>query len=284
MSLTTIYWNLHNHCKAECSYCPSQTWGGPEPRSIEEYMNVLTTIVTHFEGLDRKIHWIFNGGEPLEMHDFPQMLKYCKEHQGLIHLNTNGGRKWLDWWAIEPHIDQVNLSYHYWQNEYLIKYIIEVFQKKQKPICVIVPIRPDFFDEDMARAFKLETEYGIVTSKSQLYKDANQVRGLYEYTDEQLRMMRGEVLVQENELHKETTFAERNETVVNTSPVYLGKLCNTGVERLHITADGWVSGSFCNNTHLGNIWNGTLQLRSAPSICKMLACTNPDDQQITKFP
>lgn len=283
MSLTKIYWNLHNHCRAECSYCPSTYWGGAEPRSINDYMKVLTKIVEHFNSIDYQIQWIFDGGEPLEMHDFPQMLKYCKEHNGIVHLNSNGGRQWLDWWAIEPHIDHLNLTYHYWQNEYLIRYILDVFLKHSKSIGIIVPVRPDYFDWDMERSLKLELEYGIVVSKSQLYKDSSQVRGLYDYTDEQLRIIKGEILVQENINHKEKTFAEKNIKVVSESPVYLGKLCNTGVERLYITHDGWVSGSICNNSHLGNIWDNTVQLRSSPSICKMLACTNPDDQQITKF-
>jgi MoaA/NifB/PqqE/SkfB family radical SAM enzyme len=246
-------------------------------------MKVLTKLVEHFNSLDRKIQWVFDGGEPLELHDFPQMLKYCKEHEGTIHLNSNGGRIWLDWWAIEPNIDHLNLTYHYWQNEYLVRYILDIFLKHKKSIGIIVPIRPDFFDEDLNRALKLETEYGIVTSKSQLYKDASTVRGLFTYTDEQLRIMRGEILVQENKLHQETTYAERNEMIVNQSPVYLGKLCNTGIERLYITYDGWVSGSICNNSPLGNIWNDTLQLRTSPTVCKMLACTNGDDQEITKF-
>ena len=283
MSLTKIFWSLHNHCKAECSYCPSTYWGGSEPRAIDDYMQVLTKIVEHFNSIDYQIQWIFDGGEPLEMHDFPQMLKYCKEHNGIVHLNSNGGRQWLDWWAIEPHVDHLNLTYHYWQNEYLVRYILDVFLKHSKSIGVIVPIRPDHFDWDIERCLKLELEYGIVVSKSQLYKDSSQVRGLYDYTDEQLRIMKGEVLVQENIKHQETTFSEKNIQLVNESPVYLGKLCNTGVERLYITHDGWVSGSSCNNTHLGNIWDNTFQLRSSPSICKMLACVNPDDQLITKF-
>lgn len=283
MQTTKILWNLHSHCRAECSYCPVQFWGGPEPRHIQDYMNVLTRIVEHFNSLDRMIEWTFDGGEPLEMHDFPQMLKYCKENNGKITVNSNGGRIWLDWWAVEPNIDHLNLTYHYWQNESLIKYILDIFVKKSKSINVMVPIRPDFFDWDIERCLKIEQQYGIVVGKNQLYKDSSQVRGLYDYTDEQLRIMRGEELVEENIKHKETTYAERNEQIVQESPVYLGKLCNTGIERLYITHDGWVSGSACNNTHLGNIWDNSFQLRTSPTVCKMLACTNNDDQQITKF-
>ncbi len=283
MLYTKIYWNLHDYCKAECSYCPSRFWGGDIPRSIDQYMDVLHRIVQHYKGLGRNIEWTFDGGEPLEMHDLPMMLKYCKENQNTINLSTNGGRKWLDWWAIEPHIDRLDLTYHYWQKENLVNYVIEIFQKNHKTINVIVPIRHDFFDYDLDRSLKLEKKYGIVVSKAQLYKDCSMVSGLYGYTDEQLKIIKGEILVEENIKYQETTFEQRIEEIKIVSPIYTGKLCNVGIEYLNISHNGWVTGSNCNNLHLGNIWDNTFTLPSGPSVCKMQACVNPDDQMITKF-
>ena len=46
---------------------------------------------------------------------------------------TNGGTLWMDWWAIEPYVDQVVLTFHYWQNPALMKYIIDVFKEKGEP-------------------------------------------------------------------------------------------------------------------------------------------------------
>jgi len=281
--ITKIYWNLHNHCKGGCTYCPSQFWGGDEPRSIEEYMNVLNSLIKHFNSIDRKIFWVFDGGEPLELHDFPMMLKACKENSGTIHLNSNGGRKWLDWWAIEPHIDHLNLSYHYWQNPKLIEYIIQTFQKNNKSINVIVPIRSDFFDEDIKRAVDLENRYQITVDKNQIYQGMNTNRGMEDYSEEQLMIMKGEVLVEEKIHFEQTTHEERVIEVVNSSPSFTGRLCNVGIEKLNITSDGWVSGSHCGNTQLGNIWQNSFGLPPGPSVCKMLVCTNFEDQQITKF-
>ena len=147
----------------------------------------------------------------------------------------------------------------------------------------MVPIRPDYFDEDLKRALDVETEFGIVVSKNVLYREAEQSMGMYNYTDQQLRIMRGEELVQENQHHQETTFAERFEEKIQINPSYTGMLCNVGIEKLVISHRGWVSGSSCNNLQLGNIWNGSFDLPKVANACKMMACIHASDQQITKF-
>jgi MoaA/NifB/PqqE/SkfB family radical SAM enzyme len=246
-------------------------------------MEVTKKIIDHYDALGRKIDWTFGGGEPLDMFDFPMMLKLCKEQGGTIDLTTNGGRLWLDWWAIEPHIDTLHLSYHYWQNPNLIRFIIQAFQKAGKHIDIMVPMRPNYFDDDLARALAVESEFNIVVSKCVLYKEAEQAIGMYPYTEEQLRIMRGEELVQEYNHEQETTFGERHEERVNANPSYTGMLCNLGIEKLTISHTGWVRGSNCNSPLFGNIWNGTLGLPTGPERCVMMACVDGSDQQITKF-
>jgi organic radical activating enzyme len=280
---TQINWMLHDHCTSECTYCPTRLRGGELPRGILEYMEVTKKIIDHYDSLGRKINWTFNGGEPLDMFDFPMMLKLCKEQGGTIDLTTNGGKLWLDWWAIEPHIDSLHLSYHYWQNPNLIRFIIQAFQKAGKHIDIMVPMRPNYFNEDLARALAVESEFNIVVSKNVLYKEADQSLGMYAYTEEQLRIMRGEELVQEYNHEQETTFGERFEEKVNSNPSYTGQLCNLGIEKLTISHTGWVRGSNCNSPLFGNIWNGTLGLPTGPSQCVMMACIDGSDQQITKF-
>ena len=194
---TQINWMLHNYCTSECSYCPTKLRGGETPRGILEYIEVTQQLIDHYNSLGRKIDWAFNGGEPLDMFDFPMMLKLCKDNGGTIDLTTNGGKLWLDWWAIEPHIDILHLSYHYWQNPNLIKFIIQAFQKANKPIDISVPIRPNFVDEDMQRALDIEIEFNIIVSKNVLYNEADQSAGMFPYTEKQLRIMRGEIIIEE---------------------------------------------------------------------------------------
>jgi hypothetical protein len=217
------------------------------------------------------------------MFDFPMMLKLCKENNGNIDLTTNGGKLWLDWWAIAPHVDSLHLSFHYWQQFNLIKFIFDAFRKNNKTVEVIVPIRPDYFNEDIARALKVENEFNIVVSKYILYRNADPIGGMFPYTDEQLRIIRGEQLVEEKKHFEETTFQERLTETLNANPSYTGKLCNVGIESLSISHDGWVSGSACGNTSLGNIWHDNFELPVGPQPCKMIACVNESDQKITKF-
>lgn len=280
---TQINWSLNNFCKAACSYCPSHLWGGSEPRHISEYLIKAKMFIDHYKSLGRIINWSFNGGESLEMFDFPELLKLCKTSGGTIELTTNGGRLWMDWWAIEPYIDNLHLSYHYWQNINLIRYIVQLFRKNNKQFEIIVPIRPDHFDEDFNRALDIEREFNIVVSKSVLYVNADPVGGMLPYTNEQLRLIRGEELIEEKIYFQETTFRERQENKVNSNPSYTGKLCNVGIEVLNINGEGWASGSSCSTLHLGNIWKSNFQLPAGPSKCKMIACINHSDQQITKF-
>ena len=280
---TQINWMLHNYCTSECSYCPIKFRGGEPPRGILEYVEVTQQLIDHYKSLGRTIDWTFDGGEPLDMFDFPMILKLCKENGGTIDLTTNGGKLWLDWWAIEPHIDTLHLSYHYWQNPNLIRFIIQAFQKAGKHIDIMVPMRPNYFDEDLARALAVESEFNVVVSKCVLYKEAEQAIGMYPCTEEQLRIMRGEELVQEYNHEQETTFGERHEERVNANPSYTGMLCNLGIEKLTISHTGWVRGSNCNSPLFGNIWNGTLGLPIGPQRCVMMACVDGSDQQITKF-
>jgi hypothetical protein len=211
------------------------------------------------------------------------VLKLCKENNGTIDITTNGGKLWLDWWAIEPNIDSLHLTYHYWQNPNLIKFIIQTFSAKNKPFEVMVPIRKTEFDEDMNRADDLEQATGVSVRRNPLYVMFDPNLGMVDYTVPQLTRLFGEDWVRQYITDKPApTFAEVHTALIQQSPVFTGRLCNVGIEKLNISATGWISGSNCNTAHLGSIW-GDMELPNGPQPCKMQACTSPDDQRITKF-
>lgn len=283
--ITKIFWNLNNYCKAECTYCPSRFRNGPEPKHISEYKNVASKLINNYSFMGRTIHWWFDGGEPLDMFDFPEFLKLCKTSNGNIDLITNGGRLWLDWWAIEPYVDSLHLTYHYWQNPNLIRYIIQIFKEKNKFIEVSVPIRPlEKFSLDWNRAEEMEKLCEISINKIPLTKDrAGEMHGYFDYSLDQFEKLFGKEWVEQTFNKKPQTFAETFQERIDTNPSFTGRLCNVGIEKLNISHDGWVSGSNCNNLHLGNIWDESFLIPNGPSKCKMISCIHGDDQQITKF-
>lgn len=281
---TRIYWNLHNYCEAQCSYCPSKLWGGPEPRHITEYMERVKKAIIHYDGLGKKIDWFFTGGEPLHYFDFPEILKICKENGGTIDLTTNGGKMWLDWWAIEPHVDFLNLTYHYWQNPNLFKFIVDTFKLKNKPFQIHIPIRPDYFDADMDRVYDIENTFQIQVSKQLLYKFADPGHGMFPYTDEQLRTIRGEQAVIDKKWHETANIAEKQQDMIKTHPSYTGMLCSAGIDSLYITEEGWVTGSQCANRGLGNIWHDNFEFPNSGHRCGMMYCFAPNDKLLIKIP
>lgn len=280
---TEIFWNLTNYCTSDCSYCPSHLKYGSEPKHISEYLKIAKKLIDQYKLLNRKINWIFSGGELLELFDFPELLKLCKTSEGTIDITTNGGKIWLDWWAIEPYVDTLHLSYHYWQNSNLIKFIFQIFKKNNKQIEISVPLRPgENFYEDLKRAESISEELEFDIKKIPLYKDGSYMLGFLNYSDEQYEIMFGKEWL-ENFKTPLKTFKDISIEIRDSSPSFTGKLCNVGIEKLSISHDGWVSGSSCNNLHLGNIWNDNFQLPTGPTTCKMMSCSDASDQKITKF-
>lgn len=283
MLRTVINWTLHNYCKANCYYCPSTQWGGEEPRNIEYYLNFAEQANKHFDQLGRIIDWTFNGGEPLDMFDLPQLLKLCKRDNNILELTTNGGRMWIDWWAIEPHVDKLNLTYHYWQNSSLIKYIIELYLGKNKQINITIPIRHTDFDTDYNMALELANTYSVPVTKLLLIENMDWIKGYYPYTKEQIELINGPNTGEQTKMLIEETFQERHERLLKESPSFTGKRCNTGIEKINISAQGFASGSNCTNSPMGNIWEPQFEFFTEPQVCKMMVCMDHQDQKIMKF-
>lgn len=344
MEKTIISWTLNDYCKAQCEYCPTHSKGGGLPPEINEYLRVAQLLKDSYEGKQgRRIEWEFNGGEPFDMDYMPQLLKLCKTDTSTITLHTSGGRLWIDWWAVEPYVDNLVLTFHHWQNPGLVKYLVDTFRAKNKKFTISAPIRNTNVQEDIDRVLALEETIGMLIPKTQLYINAERSAGMlnYKYDDlqkidffnfskekrqqileerarwqeEQRRraeelakkiaeappvqekiavpvpvppppppLVEDSPLVEEVVYFQQTTWDQRYEDTYSQHPSFAGQLCNAGVEKLVIGAQGWVSGSSCNNTPLGNIWHPGWMPPQGPQICGMKSCIDAGDQKITKFP
>ena len=278
-----IYWEATNYCKGECSYCPSKYWGKPISRNITEYVIAAQKIIDHYTQLDIDINWNFNGGEPLDFFDFPELLKLCKQKNAQISLESSGGKMWLNWWAVEPYIDNLKLNIHYWQNTNLIKFILQVFEQKNKIVSLHAPIRHDHFKTDLQRIYEIEKELNVKIKKFPLYINNEYIAGLYPYSETQLKIFfDDEYLGSTINFEKNMTFAEKYQFSIDSSPSYTGLHCNVGLENLYIDSEGWMNGSHCGNTTFGNIFENH-HLPQKSQVCKMISCISDRDQKITKF-
>ena len=302
---TVISWTLNDYCKAQCEYCPINARGGGLPRETQEYLRITELLIDWYAVKQgRKLKWIFNGGEPLDMDGTVQILKLCKQSSEHITLHTNGGSLWMDWWAITPYVDNLILTFHFWQNPNLIKFIKDTFASKEKSFHITAPIRPKHVYEDVERVVALEDELGILIRKTHLYFNADPTAGMLEYSKDELRHITfynlpkdrrvvkeptppappvESPLVKEKVYFQQTTWDQRYKDTHNKNPSFAGQLCNAGIERLNIGAQGWVSGSNCNNISLGNIWHAGWMPPQGPQTCGMISCVNEDDKKITKF-
>ena len=296
-NITKITWALNDYCSYQCDYCPTKFRGGGEPPETKEYIRLANIINENYKALNRTIEWTINGGEPLDLNDIVTILRTCKADSNTLILHTSGGKLWMDWWAIEPNIDALNLTYHYWQNEALMDYIVQIFVKKNKPIYLHAPINPSRFDKDMERVSLFEEKHGIWVHKQALYINADTDAGMFlGYTAEQLTLMdeprpwlknspgpKDVSLADEKEYFDNTLWHDRYKDRLNNNPSYTGKLCNMGIESLFIGHQGWVSGATCNNRPLGNIWHDGWHPPNTPHKCGMIVCSNEGDRAITKF-
>jgi MoaA/NifB/PqqE/SkfB family radical SAM enzyme len=249
----------------------------------------------------------------LDIDDIAIILKAMKTGNGSVSITTNGGKLWMDWWALEKYIDSVNLTFHFWQNPALMKYIVDTFKSKGKKFSITAPIRPTNVQEDIDRVLMLEDTIDMLVSKTQLYINGDSSIGMMNYSfddlqkidffnlskegrikflEEQARRkteapppppVEKSALVKQAIYFKQTTWDDRYKDTYSQNPKYTGQLCNAGIECLYIEPNGWVTGSSCNNYPLGNIYQG-FNPPGGPQKCGMIACVNKSDQLITKFP
>lgn len=295
-NVTRITWALNDYCSYQCDYCPTKFRGGGEPPETKDYLRLIELINSNYNSLGRRIEWTLDGGEPLDMNDIVTLIKACKSENNSLALHTSGGKLWMDWWAIQPNVDSLILTYHYWQQESLMNYIIELFVKNNKHLYIKAPVHPKRFDQDINRILRLEERHGIWVEPQVLYNHADSNAGMFTaYTDEQLKIMETPKpwlknapqgppkFVDEKNYFEKTTWDERQQDKVDKSPSFTGKLCNTGIEYLYIGHQGWTTGSNCGNRPMGNIWNDGWSPPNIPHRCGMMICNDPGDQLITKF-
>jgi organic radical activating enzyme len=203
-----IEWSLHNVCNYDCGFCNHVSKGG-NYRWLDNsvYLNAIDKFIDQAELENKKIYFMFTGGEPTLIPDFLDLLKHVKNRGHFTNLLTNGSRT-LRWWqeaADANCIDNMWLSHHTEQGAdvNLTVSIVELFKDLPTNICTIVTAPPSHFDESY-RNHQYIVDNAVCTSSFRyIYLPQST---LYNYTPEQLEILQKNTSVRSKRFEQEKKF------------------------------------------------------------------------------
>jgi len=199
-----IEWQLHDVCNYDCSFCAPENKSG-EKRWFEKsvYINAIDKFIDQAEQENKKIYFMFTGGEPTLMPRFLDLLIHVKSRGHYINILTNGSRT-LRWWqevADAKCVDNLWLSLHSEQHtdKDTIVSIVEMFKDLPTNVVTIVTAPPTNFDESYQNHQYLLNNAVCVSSFRYIYASG---KDLLPYTPKQLEIL------QQNTAVKSKRFAE----------------------------------------------------------------------------
>jgi organic radical activating enzyme len=266
---------LGNVCNYRCSYCPPRLNTGKE---WLEYNSVL-----RFLNIAKPKTVLFVGGEPSIYPKIDELIKYLKENNISIHMTTNGTRD-IKWWVDHVEFfDVLTLSYHL-EFSNLNKFIKKLNRITDfKVVTVNVSMIHDRFDECLRAGEEISKVKNVYTSLKALNKNTE----LFEYTDEQLKIMskmiRPEVLtLKEDDFNIHFYLVDGDERkklraqtlISDRENKYKGWLCWKGIDTIRVDVDGNIFKSICelDEKPFANIYDEKIEIPKEPEICQRKYC------------
>jgi len=271
-----IIWQISGQCTHECWYCLSKYRNNPYFKTTDEYLNVINLLQNYGNrSLIPKLNWKFKGGEPLQFPNFNLLLKEIKSKESHIAVETAGGTSWFDIMEISGNIDELILTYHYWQTETVLDYIIDSMQEEKKKLKVIVPMLPGKIQEcrDIAESIK---DRGVDIQEQLLLTSTGEALEKYTNRDINIYHRRPEDWVPPPAPEVPVWVDPR---IDDGAPVYTGLPCWAGVDYLYIDSKGFAKGSECGGRELFNVFDPGWTPPDAPFPCSMLFCRNDNDKK-----
>lgn len=264
-------------CNYRCSYCPPYLSSGNIWLPFEDLI--------YFIEFAKPSHVLLVGGEPTYYPHIDELLEFLKENNIVIDITSNGSRP-LDWWKKhKDKFDITTLSYHL-EFSNLEKFIEKLqYLTEDKIVTVNVSMIVDRFDECLEAGYKIaETQNTFVSLKA--LTNINTAR-LYDYTDEQLKVMSQVLRPKVKTTHNKhsidfygitedgQTVMQRAQTLIsNKENVYKGWRCNKGIDYMKLIANGDLFKATCElgTKPYGNIKDYNLILPNESSICQREYC------------
>lgn len=277
-----VTWLLNDHCKLQCSYCQPQFKTGNLNRPVEQYLSVIEKLQNTRHQHHTKILWKIGGGEPLHFPHLSTVLKKIKEKDSIVRLDTSGDDTWFSYYAVANLIDQIKLTYHSWQNDDVVEFILEQCKEKNIDVSIEVPLVPGRIFE-----FRQKAEYfkslGYHCREQILYNENGKLYSGYSTIDE------NRIFGRPDNYELEPIVIDPNmpdpnyidlQIINDADPVYTGMPCYAGVDWLYINPKGFASYSQCGgrNEHF-NVFEHEWCPPAQHFPCSMNQCRSDKDRR-----
>jgi len=287
--------SLGNICNYQCDYCfPGANEGNIKWPEYDLFVKNISHLIEYYKKNGKtKFDIHFTGGEPTHWKKLPEFIKFLKSNfKCLISMTTNGSKK-IDYWkTIAPYFDRIHMScHHQFVNIENFRNIVDYLYEQNIIVSVSAMMHPMHWNKCMNLV-----EY-LKSSKHKWTIRYCEILGT-EYTEDQKKILskhraRGPNIfwfIRNNKYSKsrvkiiDSKFKSYrvadNKILLNKMNNFLGWECSLGVEWLHISTNGNISGT-CGQVLFGedknfNIRDSDFTSKFNPiistTICKQKSC------------
>jgi len=270
-----IDWLLNAHCKLQCSYCRPEWKNGPADRPLNDYLEVIKKLQRTRYCHHPKILWRIGGGEPLHFPYLTEVLQAIRAWPSWIRLDTSGDDTYFALYRVLDLINHIHLTYHEWQNDDVVGFILEECRAKQKKVTMAFPLLPGRINETREK-INYYQQRGFECTEQILYEPDGRFIKSYSEVDLNRIFRRSDDATTEAAVPGYTDLSIIN----SVDPVYTGLPCYAGVDWIHINPKGFVSYSECGgrNEHF-NAFDSAWQAPGEHFACTMGQCRSKNDRE-----
>jgi len=258
--ILTIELMLGNLCNYKCSYCFPGSNEGDHPWADTDTLikNITHLFETYKQHGKHKFELYLLGGEPTLWKDLPKFCSFLKNNYDVvIRLSTNGYKK-AEWWKSNSKLfDAVEISVHHeYANADHIVSICDTLYNEKTNLVANVLMDPVFFDKCILILEHIKSSkkrWPIVAKWVHFNGKSKYTKQQAEYLEKPLKRWpnllwwftlkyhaRYRTWVIED--HKKKEVAD-NYLTLQGKNYFKGWNCNLGVDHLHISMTGRISGN-----------------------------------------
>jgi len=280
-----VEWNLGKRCNYDCSYCPSSIHDNSSPHTD---INILEAAVDKLCEIGKPIRISLTGGEPCVHPRIEDLLDYFKQ-KGIswVNLTTNGTRGYSWYLNNEMYFNHLVFSLHFEENwTRIFDTIMKFYDSTERDFFVNIMAHHNYMI-NIRSVVKKFNELGIkyAVRRIRWTEGDHNVFDDMRYDGVDLEwLLAQEATAKPNVLIDDKDIVHANDVIKLHKNNFKGWTCNAGLESLMINWDGEIHRATCRvGDSLGNIYNDTFTIPTAPIICNRDWCTCAADIPLTKI-